>query len=73
MRFCTVKCSSNLPMTKNFTINETQKLLPEFTPKSIDVKRVQPSGITMKFVFGYAAALQVCNTHLIGSIRFLAN
>ena len=60
-------------MIKNFTLNETQRLLPEYSNKSLEDKHPRPSGLTLKFVFGYAAALQVSKSSHLGFIRFLNN
>ncbi len=60
-------------MNKNTTLNASQKLLTENIQSCAQKKLAQPSGLTMKFVFGYASALHVYKTKLIGSTCFLVN
>ncbi len=60
-------------MIKNTTLKDSQKLLPESAQKLVTKARVRPSGFTMKFVLGYAAALEVLNTNAIGATHVILN
>jgi hypothetical protein len=61
-------------MIKSFTPEES-KDLPNNQKISNHIKdsECQPSKLTMKFVYGYAAALKVLKTESLGSVNFLLN
>lgn len=61
-------------MIKSFTPEES-KDLPNNQKISSHIKASEchPSKLTMKFVFGYAAALKVIKTKSLGSVNFLLN
>jgi len=60
-------------MIKNTTLRDSQKLLPESAQKLVKKTRVRPSRFTMKFVLGYAAALEVLKTNTLGITNVLLN
>jgi len=61
-------------MIKSFTPEES-KDLPSNQKMSYqnEASNYKPSKLTMKFVFGYAAALKVLKTESLGNVNFLLN
>ena len=60
-------------MIKNTTLKDTQKLHAETPPTVVAKILLKPSGLTMKFILGYAAALEVLQTAVIGNVKVLKN
>ena len=62
-----------MPMNKFATLNDSSKLQVKTTTLPSESASLKPSGLTMKFVFGYAAALEVIKTQKNGTINVLLN
>jgi len=61
-------------MIKSFTPEESKDLPNnQKISNQNEAFKYQPSKLTMKFVFGYAAALKVLKTESLGSVNFLLN
>lgn len=60
-------------MIKHFTLKESKQISPDKSQKSAPGPMIQPSGLTMKFVLGYAASMEVYSTKMLGTLRVLLN
>jgi hypothetical protein len=60
-------------MIKNTTLKDNSKLRAESPPNMVTKTLLKPSGLTMKFILGYAAALEVLQTTLIGNLDVINN
>jgi hypothetical protein len=60
-------------MIKHFTLKESKQINPDNSQKTAQGSMIQPSGLTMKFVLGYAASMEVYSTKMLGTLRVLLN
>jgi len=60
-------------MIKHVTLKESQQPSPEKLQQSAYRPMIRPSGLTMKFIFGYSASLEVHKSILLGTTSVLLN